>query len=399
MRANSPRMTDKLLARESLATGNLVSLSAPSASDAHVALIVPSLGYGGVEKVMLHLAGGLQLAGCRIDLVTANAAGEFRSRVPDAIRVVDLRSRRVATSLPGLAAYLRREQPDIAIAAMTHTNVVTLLARRLARCRTRVVITEHAGLSRVVAHTVRARVRVMPALARMLYRSADAIVGVSDGVARETAQVAGIAAERIRVIYNPVITDELFAKSEELSPRPWFNDSGPPVVLAVGRLAHEKDFATLIRAFALLRNRRAARLMILGEGSERRGLEALCRKLHLSAQEVALPGFCDNPYPCMRRAAVLALSSLWEGLGLVLVEALALGTPVVATDCPSGPREVLQHGKLGRLVPVGNAERLADALKDVLACPPAIPSADALARFESRTAIAAYCGLIESLRY
>jgi glycosyltransferase involved in cell wall biosynthesis len=171
--------------------------------------------------------------------------------------------------------------------------------------------------------------------------------------------------EKIKVIYNPVITPELFARAEEPLDHPWFRPGEPPVVLGVGRLTQAKDFPTLIRAFALVRKERPARLMILGEGEERPKLEALVRELRLE-EDVALPGFVDNPYKYMKRAAVFVLSSRWEGFGIVLVEAMALGTPVVATDCPSGPAEILENGKWGRLVPPGDPEALAKAILDTL---------------------------------
>jgi glycosyltransferase involved in cell wall biosynthesis len=174
--------------------------------------------------------------------------------------------------------------------------------------------------------------------------------------------------EKIKVIYNPVITPELFAKAEEPLDHPWFRPGEPPVVLGVGRLTQAKDFPTLIRAFALVRKERPARLMILGEGEERPKLEALVRELGLE-EDVALPGFVGNPYKYIARAGVFVLSSAWEGLPTTLVEALALGTPVVSTNCKSGPEEILEEGRWGRLVPVGNIEELAKAIGESLSMP------------------------------
>jgi glycosyltransferase involved in cell wall biosynthesis len=153
----------------------------------------------------------------------------------------------------------------------------------------------------------------------------------------------------------------MLALAEEAPAHPWFSDGGPPVILGVGELSERKDFATLLRAFARLRAGRPCRLVILGEGRRRGELEALAADLGVIA-DLALPGFVANPYPCMAQAAAFALVSRWEGMPVVLIEALALGTPSVACDCPSGPREVLQGGAVGGLVEVGDDAALAEAL-------------------------------------
>jgi len=186
-------------------------------------------------------------------------------------------------------------------------------------------------------------------------------VAVSRGVADDLARLTGLPREKIQVIYNPVVTPELFVKAEEPLGHPWFAAGEPPVILGVGRLHEAKDFQTLIRAFALVRKKRVARLVILGEGEERPKLEALVRELGLE-EEVALPGFVDNPFKYMKRAGVFVLSSQWEGFGNVLVEAMACGTPVVSTACPSGPEEILENGRWGRLVSVGDVDALAEAI-------------------------------------
>ena len=200
---------------------------------------------------------------------------------------------------------------------------------------------------------------------RWLYPKADFVVGVSQGVIDDLKRVLRFDSKKVQVIYNPIVDEELLRKTDEPLDHPWFRPGKPPVILGVGRLAKEKDFPTLIRAFALVRKERPARLMILGEGEERPNLEALVRELGLE-EDVALPGFVDNLYKYMKRAAVFVLSSLWEGLPTVLIKAMALGTPVVATDCPSGPAEILEGGKWGCLVPPGDPKDLAKAILDTL---------------------------------
>jgi len=200
---------------------------------------------------------------------------------------------------------------------------------------------------------------------RCVYPWADAIVAVSNGVADDLSLTAGIPRERITTIYNPVVMPELHEKARAALNHPWFAPGTPPVLLGAGRLVAQKDFTTLIKAFARVRAVRPARLMILGEGEQRGSLEGLARELGVSA-DVTLPGFVLNPFPYMARASVFVLSSAWEGLPGVLIQALACGCPVVSTDCPSGPVEILENGKYGPLVPVGDDEVLAQAILSVL---------------------------------
>jgi glycosyltransferase involved in cell wall biosynthesis len=206
-------------------------------------------------------------------------------------------------------------------------------------------------------------------MARRFYPAADVIVAVSSGVADDLARVTALPRNQIRPIYNPVVTHELITQSQETVDHPWFSANAPPVVLGVGRLAAQKDFSTLIRAFARVRATREVRLLILGEGRKRPTLEALAASLGV-AKDVSLPGFCDNPFSAMAYAAVFVLSSAYEGLPGVLIQALACGCPVVSTDCPSGPAEILEAGTHGLLVPVGDDAALATAICSTLNAPP-----------------------------
>jgi glycosyltransferase involved in cell wall biosynthesis len=200
-----------------------------------------------------------------------------------------------------------------------------------------------------------------PWASRYFYPWADKVIGVSQGVADDLVQSVGIPQHLVKVIFNPGITPELRKKAQAPLDHPWFQPGEPPIILAVGSLTPQKDFPTLLKAFADQRQARHVRLLILGEGSERKSLEALAAQLGVE-QDVCLPGFVENPYPYMVNASVFVLSSLWEGLPMVLVEALYCGPPIVATDCPSGPREILKNGEFGRLVSVGEPEALAEAI-------------------------------------
>jgi glycosyltransferase involved in cell wall biosynthesis len=205
----------------------------------------------------------------------------------------------------------------------------------------------------------------MPNFMRHCFPWADEIVAVSEGVADDFAAVTGLERSRIKTIYNPVISTTLVEKAKEPVDHPWFAPGQPPVILAIGRLTKQKNFPTLIRAFDSLRKKRPVHLMILGEGEERMALEGLIQQLGLD-DSVSLPGFLDNPYAYLSRAGVFVLSSEWEGLPTVLIEALAVGVPVVSTDCKSGPREILDDGKYGQLVPVGDSATLAEAIGKAL---------------------------------
>jgi glycosyltransferase involved in cell wall biosynthesis len=161
------------------------------------------------------------------------------------------------------------------------------------------------------------------------------------------------------------MTSELSVLAEAPMKDPWLAGGEPPVILGVGRLATQKDFSTLLHAFARVRSQRPARLLILGEGDKRFELEALAQNLGL-ARDVRLPGYADNPFAYMRRCSVFVLSSAYEGLPTVLIEAMACGAPVVSTDCPSGPAEILEGGRYGCLVPIGDPDAMASAILTIL---------------------------------
>lgn len=330
-----------------------------------LALFLPSLHGGGAERVMLTLAEGFAERGLRVDLVLASAEGPYLNRVPEAVHVVNLGVSRVIKSLPGLVRYLRREQPQALLSALDHANLIALVAKRLAASKASCVVSVHSTLSVEQRHVRAWRARLIPWLITSWYPGANKVVTVSQGVAEDLIQTTGLAPEKIQVIYNPIVIPDLLAQAQAPIPHPWLGADQPPVILGIGRLTAQKDFPTLIRAFARVREQRLARLIILGEGEERSKLEALIRTLNLQ-QDVALPGFVRNPYAYMGRAAVFVLSSAWEGLPGVLIEAMAVGIPVVATDCPSGPAEILHERTYGPLVGVGDDLPMAKAMMDIL---------------------------------
>jgi len=336
-----------------------------------IALLLPSLAGGGAERMTINLARGLADAGQRVDLVLGQAVGPYRDLVPVSVRRVDLGRQQMMTALLPLVRYLRRERPRALLAAMNHASIIALWAARLAGTDTPVVAGVRSQMSVEARRSPLLGDRLMPLLARTFFRWASAVVAVSAGVAEDLRTRIGVDADRIRVINNPVITPDLATLAAEVPSHPWLAETSLPVVLGAGRLAPQKDFATLIRAFTEVRTARPARLVIIGEGPERQALEALVDQLGLR-DSVALPGFQPNPFAYMRAASLFVLSSAWEGLPGVLIQAMACGTPVVSTDCPSGPREILDVGgtPLGALVEVGDNHALAEAMLKTLAHPP-----------------------------
>jgi glycosyltransferase involved in cell wall biosynthesis len=333
-----------------------------------IAILLPSFSGGGVERVMILLSRYFAQQHLRVDLVVGKPAGPLRPDVPGEVRVVSLGGKRALAALVPLISYLRRERPAALLSSMEHVNLVALWARRIASSATRLVISVPNVQSENARRAATKRERWVPRLARLFYPWADEILAVSQGAADDLARSARLPRARIKVIYNPVLTPELPRRAAEPAPHPWLQAGEPAVILGAGRLTAQKDFPTLIRAFALARTAQPMRLIILGEGELREPLRSLAADLGLAAQ-VDLPGFVDNPYAFMSRGRVFVLSSAWEGFGLVLVEAMACGTPVVSTDCPAGPAEILMGGRLGRLVPVGDAEAMAEAIRATLAAP------------------------------
>lgn len=332
-----------------------------------IALFWPTLAGGGVERNGLRVAEELIKRGFKVEIVVANAVGELISEVPSGVTFVNLdvplgRGRLFFAVWP-LARYLQRHRPDILWSNMTEANIIAILACMLSRTKSWLIISEHSTLSVRIKHVKRKK--TLPLLVRLLYPLANRIHAVSAGVADDLANVSGVLREKIHVIYNPVLTSSFYRKAQESLEHPWFMPGAPPVVLGVGRLVAEKDFSTLIQAFTLVRQKREARLVILGEGEERPKLEKMVRNLGIE-KYVDMPGFVENPFKYMKHADVFVLSSVWEGFGNVLVEAMALGTPVISTNCPSGPAEILEGGKWGELVPVGDVESLAKVLLKVL---------------------------------
>lgn len=333
------------------------------------ALMFATSGHSGVDRVVANLLLEFGKTEEQYDLLTIRRHGPHPVELPGNVRWLTLSCRHRNTALIPLVRYLRRHRPTRLLTASHRLNRAALLARRIAKVDMHVAI--RIGMSPTAAAAAlgpRVGGRLLRSMRRW-YPRADAVIVPSNGVGDDLVRHVGVAEERLHVIANPLVNDALHRAAAEPVDDPWFAGGGPPVILAAGSLEPRKDFATLLRAFARLRARRAARLLILGRGREHERLEALARELGIAA-DVRLPGFDPNPYRWMARAAAFVLCSRREGSGAVLAEALACGTPVVAADCPSGPAEILDGGRVGPLVPVGDADALAGAIERTLDDPP-----------------------------
>ena len=357
-------------------------------SSPRVALLLRDAGEGGAERSSLRLASALAREGAEVTLLLLRMRGPLMTAIDPAVRTIDLRG-----SFLRLLHELRAHPVDFLLPV--YTSMRALMARRMLGGPFKVVLSQR-NMFTMDRGPVQTRLRFLRC--RLLYPLASACVCISKGVADEMKRLGLLPPDRIRVIYNPVVTDELLEQSRAPVPHPWLAPGQPPVVLGAGRLGDQKDFATLVHAFARLAEKRTdVRLIVLGEGRQRGMLERLIAEMGLTGRTL-LPGYDPNPYAWMSRAAVFALTSRFEGFGNVVAEALACGCNVVSTDCPSGPAEILDGGRYGRLARVGDPEDVARALAGALSDPlPPDTLRERAAFFSERRAAAAWLELFRDI--
>lgn len=330
-----------------------------------IACFFATSGHSGVDRAMKNLIPALVERGYPVDLLHVRKHGPHIEMERDGFRLIDLGSKHVYTSLPALVRYLREERPVVMLSDKDRVNRTALLARFMAGVETRLVLSSGTTISIDLASRGPFDRWLQRNSMGRLYGYADNVIVTSAGVADDMAQYTGLERSLINVVPSPVVAASCFEQSYPRPEHPWFQPGEPPVILGVGELCMRKDFATTLRAFARVRAARRCRLVILGKGRLREELLALAGELGI-ADDVDFAGFQPNPYAFMQHAAVFAFSSRWEGLGFVLIEALAVGTPVVSTDCPSGPSEILHGGEYGALVPVGDHEAMAASILQAL---------------------------------
>ncbi len=351
----------------------------------------PDKTHGGITPVVANLAKGFAYRGLIVDMLVRLPRHSSLPATPpnDGIRIINLgTSHRLSTAL-AVARYLRTERPTALLAAGHRFNLSSAWAKSFSP-KSQVYLSVHHPVSAAAKGNGRWKTWKRWQAISGFYPRADGVVAVSQGVADDLLKHSRLASRQVKVINNPIVTNELLQASQQEMNHSWFTHDAPPVILGTGRLSKPKAFDVLLNAFATIHRQRPCRLIILGEGPLRGELETLADSLGIT-EDFSLPGFVSNPYAYMRQAKVFALSSAFEGFGNVLVEAMATGTPVVSTDCPSGPREILGNGRYGRLVPVGNSEALAQAIMDTLDNPlDKSVLASAVNRFELDTITSQY---------
>lgn len=362
-----------------------------------LALFMPSFGDGGVERMLVNLAGGLVARGVEVDFLTRSRQAPYLDRLDARVRLIETHQSGVWAVQAAMCRYLRAARPDFVLCGKDRAAQAALLARRISGVPFHLVMRPGTTVSeRSARQAFFTRWRAQR-LIRRTYGAAAAVVGNSEGVVRDIAMVARLPAERMHLIRNPVVTPDLATQAGEPVSHPWFAVGEPPIILGVGRLGDVKGFDVLLRAFARVRAQRPCRLMILGDGRLRGDLLALAARLGVGA-DFALPGFDSNPYRFLARADLFVLASRREGSPNALTEALGLGVPVVATDCPSGPREVLAGGAVAPLVPVDDVAALAAAMNQVLDNPgDAAQRRAAVAEYTVETCAARYHALFEQI--
>jgi glycosyltransferase involved in cell wall biosynthesis len=359
-----------------------------------IAVFFTSLDVGGTPRAMLRLMEGFVKAGFTVDAVVVRAFGSFLDKIPEGVNLVDLGAGRTLTSIPSFIQYLRKNKPDVVLSALMHVNLAAIIARMLSGTSPRLVISERSNLTEKKIHAIHIWDKISIPLINIFYPLADAIITVSLDASKDLIESTKLDPEKVITIYNPIPVDEIQRASTEKNEHPWFSNHEIPVILAVGRLSPPKDYPTLINTFNILHERKRVRLIIVGEGEERQRIERVVKSSPFS-EDILLFGRSENPFPYMAKANVFVLSSAWEGFPNVLVEALACGATVVSTNCHSGPSEILQDGKYGRMVPVGDAQALAKAIELSLDHP--FPAEQGISRardFSVEKAIRKYLGVL-----
>lgn len=325
-----------------------------------VVFFLPSFESGGAEKVMMNVAKGIQNRGHGVQVLVLNNEGNLNPKEKMStteLKTVGFSGIKIPLYIYQINEYITENEPDIFISSMTHINVMCSVLFMIFNYNTKLILTEHNTLSEKRG----LQSRLVKYFAKIFYPAADSIVGVSQGVSNDLNRILKDMGNDIKTIHNPVLTEDIIEESQKSIDHRWLNDDGVPVFLGAGRMVEQKDFPNLIKAFKLVNEEIDSKLIIIGRGNHELELENVVIEQGVQ-DDVDFPGFVDNPYAYMRQASVFVLSSAWEGLPTVLIEAMACGCPIVSTDCPSGPSEILDSGKYGRMVPVGDPQGLSDAM-------------------------------------
>lgn len=360
-----------------------------------IALFVPTLAGGGAERVMIMIANGLSAEGLKVDLITGNADGPYRDSLSTNVNLIDFGVSRLLYALPSFAKYLLVKKPSTVLSALNHANIANSVFSRLLSPQTKIILSVHNSLR------TEAKPKLIPRLSRKLLgwaiTRADLVISVSEGIREQLLEEFKVSGAQVVTIYNPLDVDTISMLSKEPSGHSWLDAPDKPVIIGVGSLTRQKNFELLIRSFSQVQVQTPSRLVILGEGEDREPLEKLIAELDIE-DSVLMPGFVSNPFAWMSKSSVFVLSSDWEGLPGVLLEALACGVQVVSTDCKTGPNEILEAGKWGLLVGTGDQNALTDAIVESLQLKAPIDTKSRALDFSKEHAIAAYHNALTSKR-
>lgn len=321
-----------------------------------ICFFLPTLNFGGIEANTIRLANSFVESGYDVDLVIGNVTGEYLNRIDKKINVISINKKTLISMLLPLVRYIKQKKPSVIITGGEGANIL-LCTTKLFVQKTKIIISIRTNLTNEYKESNSMKKKLLfPFLSRRLYKKANRVVAVSEGVANDASEFLKIPRDKLKVIYNPILDNSLIKQKNEKVTHKWLVYRENKVVISVGRLVKAKDYLTLIQSFKVVKEKLSnVKLLILGEGPEREKIQAEINKYNLNS-DVEIVGFVQNPYSYMSNADLFVLSSKWEGFGNVIVEALATGIPVVSTNCPSGPSEILNDGEFGSLVPVGNVE-------------------------------------------
>ena len=331
-----------------------------------IALFIPSLKGAGAEKIVFNLANFFSQKGYDVDVIVLKKIGQYLDNVNPKVRIINLNSNRALLSLIPLIRYLKKNNPYTLISSLSHLNIISIIAKLIInKIDTKVILVEHNDLRDNYNSKFNFKKKIVKLLMSFTYKKAHKVIAVSNGVLEYILTFINLDKSKVKVIYNPIFDQSIITKMREQADEQWLKSENTPLILGVGRFTEQKNFELLIRAFAIVRQKIDAKLIIIGEGHLKNNLISLAKSFDLQGH-FSFPGFVKNPYKYMANSSLVVLSSNYEGFGNVLVEAMACGTQVISTDCNSGPSEILENGLWGTLVPVNDELELAKAIIDSL---------------------------------
>lgn len=359
----------------------------------NVCLFLPNLCIGGAERSAANIANGLDDQGYNVSIILIQEKGEYISKLNKGIKIINLNVNKISQSIIPLYKYIKKYNPKCIISFMDHCNVAAIISNKISKNKTKIIPTIHSTISQ---RKKSFKLKIINNIQIYLYKYIEKIIVVSKEAGEDAKSVLRLSDNKIEVIYNPIITEDMLNNSKMNINHKWIGNEKYVNIIGVGRLTDEKGFEDLIKAFKIVRGKiDNSKLIILGEGSYRKNLTNIVMKLGLN-DHIDMPGFV-NPYPYMRIADLFVLSSKREGLPSALIESMALGTKVVSTNCKSGPKEILKEGKLGRIVNVGDIDELAAAIIETLENDKIIDYNNSLDDFKTKTVIEKYKNMIEEI--